>query len=286
LGVNWGLNYTNDAGLKNINRITSTTTDAGYLDSEGEPVTITETSGYKLVDGVETISSSTKASDGSISVSDSDTDLIGIGTNIVNDMAVGLGGAFVLPSALGTAGLGSVINFGRTGLDSTVINLKISALEASGKAKVVSSPKVMALDGEEAKIEQGTSIPYQTIGDQGTMTEFQDATLALEVTPEVNPDGTVIMEIKASNSTIGSTVSTGVGSAPSIDTKEAETKLMLKDGETTVIAGIYIESTLSSNSGTPYLKDIPYLGKLFESNSSSSDRSELLIFITPHIIKP
>jgi type IV pilus assembly protein PilQ len=100
----------------------------------------------------------------------------------------------------------------------------------------------------------------------------------------VNPDGTVILEIKASNSTIGSTVSTGAGSAPSIDTKEAETKLMLKDGETTVIGGIYVDNTLESNSGTPFLKNIPFLGKLFESNSTSNTRSELLIFITPHII--
>jgi type IV pilus assembly protein PilQ len=284
LGVNWGLTYTNDAGLQEINRSTTTTSVIG-VDADGDDITQTDTTSYTRVDGVETTSTSTETSDGTVSISESDSSLVGIGTNIVNDLAVGLGGAFVLPSTVGTAGLGSVINFGRVGLDSTVISLKLSALEASGKAKVVSSPKVMALDGEEAKIEQGTSIPYQSVGDQGTTTEFQDATLSLEVTPEVNPDGTVIMEIKASNSTIGSTVSTGAGSAPSIDTKEAETKLMLKDGETTVIGGIYIESTLSSNSGTPYLKDIPYLGKLFESNSSSSDRSELLIFITPHIIK-
>jgi len=140
------------------------------------------------------------------------------------------------------------------------------------------------LDGESARIEQGTQIPYQSVSDQGTVTEFKNATLSLEVTPEVNPDDTVILEIVASNSTIGSTVSTGAGSAPAIDTKEAETKLLLMDGETTVIGGIFIESTIDSNTGTPYLKDIPYLGKLFESNSSSSDRSELLIFITPHIV--
>ena len=140
------------------------------------------------------------------------------------------------------------------------------------------------MDGESAKIEQGTSIPYQSVSDKGTTTEFQDATLSLEVTPEVNPDGTVILEIKASNSTMGSDVSTGIGSAPSIDTKQAETKLRLRDGETTVIGGIYVDAALESNTGTPYLKDIPYLGYLFQSNKKTNTRSELLIFITPHII--
>lgn len=207
-----------------------------------------------------------------------------IGTDRIDTSSVALGGSFTLPSTLGTSGLGAAMSFGRLGYDNHVLDLKISALEASGSGRVISSPKVLTLDGESAKIEQGTSIPYQSVSDSGTTTEFQDATLALEVTPEVNPDGTVILEIKASNSTIGSTVSTGAGSAPSIDTKEAETKLMLKDGETTVIGGIYVDNTLESNSGTPFLKNIPFLGKLFESNSTSNTRSELLIFITPHII--
>lgn len=208
----------------------------------------------------------------------------GVGIDGVDSADLGLGGSFMLPAALGTSGLGAALTFGRLGFDSMVLDLKISALEASGRGRVISSPKVMTLDGEPAKISQGTAIPYQSVSDQGTTTEFEDATLSLEVTPEVNPDGTVILQIKAANSTIGSTVSTGAGSAPSIDTKEAETKLMLKDGETTVIGGIYVDNTLESNTGTPFLKDIPYLGKLFQSNSKSNSRSELLIFITPHII--
>jgi type IV pilus assembly protein PilQ len=207
-----------------------------------------------------------------------------IGIEHVDTGSAGLGGGFLLPSSLGVAGLGADLTFGRTGFDNLVLDMKLSALETSGNGRVISSPKVLTLDGEEAKIEQGTAIPYQSVSDQGTTTEFQDATLSLEVTPEVNPDNTIILEIKASNSTIGSTVSTGAGSAPSIDTKEAETKLLLKDGETTVIGGIYVENTQDSETGTPFLKDIPYLGKLFKSNSHSLQRSELLIFITPHIV--
>lgn len=273
LGVNWGVSYTNDAGLKDINN----SYNYEYPDGSKENYTLTRE------DGVQTETTTITDADGN-TYTDKDSDLIGIGTSTLNDMAVGLGGAFLLPSALGTSGLGSVLTFGRTGLDSTIIDLRISALEASGDAKVVSSPKVLTLDGESARIEQGTSIPYQSVSDQGTTTEFEDATLSLEVTPEVNPDGSVILDILASNSSIGSIVSTGAGSAPAIDTKEAETKLLLRNGETTVIGGIYIESEYSSNTGTPFLKDIPYLGKLFESNSNSRERSELLIFITPHIV--
>ena len=207
-----------------------------------------------------------------------------IGTDHVDNANVAVGGGFLLPSTISAAGLGAAMTFGRTGFDNHVLDLRISALQTSGNGRVISSPKVLTLDGEPAKIEQGTSIPYQSVSDQGTTTEFQDATLSLEVTPEVNPDNTIILQIKASNSTVGSTVSTGAGSAPSIDTKEAETKLLLKDGETTVIGGIYVDSETNSDAGMIWLKDIPYLGTLFKSTKKSTTRSELLIFITPHIV--
>ncbi len=207
-----------------------------------------------------------------------------IGTQNLDSADVALGGGFLLPTTTGTSGLGSQLTFGRLGFDSTVLDLRISALETAGKGRVVSSPKVLTLDGEEARIEQGTSIPYQSVSQDGTTTEFEDATLALVVTPEVNPDNTIILAIKASNSTIGNTVSTGAGSAPSIDTKEAETKLLLKNGETTVIGGIYVENQQDSETGTPILKDIPFLGHLFKSRNKSNTRNELLIFITPRIV--
>ncbi|MFO7830812.1 MAG: type IV pilus secretin PilQ [Desulfuromonadaceae bacterium] len=220
---------------------------------------------------------------------DDDTDEIGdpdggVSLSGLAESALSMGGAFLLPASGNTAGIGGSMTFGRTGYDTSVLDLRISALETSGRGRVVSSPKVMALDGEIAKIEQGTSIPYQSVSDQGTTTEFEDATLSLEVTPEINPDNTIIMEILASNSTVGNTVNTGAGSAPAIDTKEAETKLLLKNGETTVIGGIYVENEQNGETGTPLLKDIPLLGHLFKSRSKSNSRSELLIFITPRII--
>ncbi|MGM0416428.1 MAG: type IV pilus secretin PilQ [Thermodesulfobacteriota bacterium] len=208
----------------------------------------------------------------------------GVGIENMDSVGIGLGGSFLLPGAIGTSGLGGEFTFGRLGFDDKVLNLRIAALETAGKGRVVSAPKVLTLDGETAKIEQGTSIPYQSVSDQGTTTEFEDATLSLEVTPEVNPDSTIILEILASNSTVGNTVATGAGSAPAIDTKEAETKLLLKNGETTVIGGIYVENELNSVTGTPFLKDIPFFGNLFKSRNKSNTRSELLIFITPRIV--
>lgn len=208
-----------------------------------------------------------------------------IGTSSLDSGSAGLGGAFLLPAQIGTAGLGGALTFGRSGFDSLVLDMRISALETAGKGRVVSSPKVLTLDGETAKIEQGTSIPYQSVSQDGTSTQFEDATLALEVTPEINPDNTIILQILASNSTVGNTVSTGAGSAPAIDTKEAETKLLLQNGETTVIGGIYVESEQGSETGTPFLKDIPLLGHLFKSRNKSNTRSELLIFITPRIVE-
>lgn len=206
----------------------------------------------------------------------------------VEDAQIGVGGSFVInPSAptSGTgAGIGSAFRFGRIGIDNSILDLRISALETANEAKVISSPRVMTLNGETAKISQGTQIPYQTTSDEGTTTEFEDAELSLEVTPLINPDSSVILEITASNSTVGNTVSTGAGSAPAIDTKEAETKLLLHDGETTVIGGIYVKNTIDSEAGTPFVKNIPLVGHLFKSSNRTRERNELMIFVTPHIV--
>jgi type IV pilus assembly protein PilQ len=194
------------------------------------------------------------------------------------------GGGFLLTPSIASSGLAGGITFGQIGIDSTVLDLRISALETSGNGKVISRPRVTTLNGEEATISQGTQIPYQTVSDKGTTTEFKSAELSLKVTPVINPDGSVILEIDASNSSLGSTVATGAGSAPAIDTKNAKTKLLVMDGETTVIGGIFVESENFGEAGIPFLRKIPILGHLFRSNSQSSTRSELLIFITPRIV--
>ncbi len=201
---------------------------------------------------------------------------------------VGLGGSFLIPppaiGSVGSAGLGSGITFGNLGVDSTIVDLRISALESSGHGKIISKPRVATLNGETAKIAQGTSIPYSTVSDKGTKTEFIDANLELEVTPVINPDNTIILEIKATNNQ-PSSESPDLSSAPAIDKKETETKILVRDGETTVIGGIFVENETSSQTGVPFLMNVPVLGHLFKSTSKSIDRRELLIFITPKILE-
>ena len=206
----------------------------------------------------------------------------------IEDAGVGIGGDFLidLPDGAGSvgedAGLAAGITFGEIGINKLVLDLRISALEANGKAKIVSLPKVTTLNGETAKISQGTSIPYQTTSDGGTTTEFVNAELKLEVTPVINPDDSIIMEIVTTND---SPSITSGATAPSIDTKQAETKVLVHDGETTVIGGIFVENNSDSETGTPWLMELPILGHLFKSTSKQSSKSELLVFITPRILK-
>jgi len=201
----------------------------------------------------------------------------------------GIGGNFIIPPfapATGqAAGLGTAIQFGRVGIDSATLSLRLSALETSGHGKIISTPRVTTLNGEKAKISQGTKIPYQTVSDDKISTELVEAALSLEVEPIINPDNSVILKVKATNSSPGTTVATGAGAAPSIDTKEAESKMLLKDGETTVIGGIFVEREDYSENGVPFIMRLPLLGHLFKSTKKNNNRSELLIFITPHIIQ-
>jgi type IV pilus assembly protein PilQ len=204
------------------------------------------------------------------------------GSGDLSQAAVSGGGNFVISPVVGNAGLGSSLTFGRLGIDSTILDLRISALETASQGKVISTPRVSTLNGQAATISQGTKIPYQSSGTDGLpKTEFVDANLELTVTPEINPDNSIILDINASNSS--PTLVDGA-TAPGISTKEAKTKLLVRDGETTVIGGIFVEDNSDSESGIPYLRKIPYLGQLFKSTTKSNNRSELLIFITPRIV--
>jgi type IV pilus assembly protein PilQ len=199
--------------------------------------------------------------------------------------SIGFGGSYIIPPALGNAGLGGAIQFTKFAADITTLDLRLSALEASGEGKIISRPRVTTLNGEKAKISQGTDIPYQTVSDGEIQTELVEAALSLEVTPVINPDNSIILEIKASNDSPGTTVATGAGEAPSIDKKSAETRVLVRDGETTVIGGIFVENEDSSESGVPLLRSIPFLGNLFKSSQKTKTRSELLVFVTPRIIR-
>lgn len=204
----------------------------------------------------------------------------------VNDIATGMGGAFMIaPTNPASAGFATAI--GIAALDDQLnIDLRLAALENSGEGKIVSTPRITTLNGETAIISQGTKIPFTTVSDAGTDVTFENAELKLQVTPEINPDGSILLDIDVSNSAVGTVVQTAVGDSVSIDEKKAQTKVLVRDGQTTVIGGIFIEDERDSNSGVPILMDIPGLGNLFKSTSKTRERRELLIFITPRIVEP
>lgn len=201
----------------------------------------------------------------------------------ISDPASALGSpnyAVNLPAAVGS-GSGGGISFGII-KSSFRLDVSLTALEASGKGKVVSSPKVVTIDNKEAVIEQGTQIPYSTVSASGTNTQFVDATLSLKVTPHITPEGSVIMKVEAKNDSQGATGATG---QPAINKKKATTEVLVRDGETAVIGGILQISRNDNEKAVPWLSKIPVLGYLFRNDSTTTSNRELLIFITPKIIK-
>jgi len=162
------------------------------------------------------------------------------------------------------------------------LDMRLSAAESLGYTKIISSPKVLTLNNKPAKISQGKMQPYQTVSSEGTKTEFVEAALKLEVTPHITPNGQISMKIKANNDTVGDAPT---GTAPPINKKEATTEMIVANGETTVIGGIYKDDEASTDTGVPLLKNIPILGWLFKSNTTKKTKTELLIFITPRIVE-
>lgn len=200
-------------------------------------------------------------------------------------LSAGLGGSFLigLPAAgsVGGQGVGVGLRFGQIA-DSRVLDLRISALETAGRGRVVSSPRISTLNGKEAVISQGNEIPYATTDDSGNPTiAFKQATLELKVKPVINPDRSILLEINAKNDAVGQSYG---DAGPAINTKQAKTNVLLHDGDTTVIGGIFVESETESETGVPLLMRIPILRHLFKSTNNFSRRNELLIFITPRIL--
>jgi type IV pilus assembly protein PilQ len=163
------------------------------------------------------------------------------------------------------------------------LNLRLSAFESAGHAKIVSSPKILTLNNKPATISQGTSIPISVVSAAGVQTVFVDATLELTVTPQVTPDGNIQLQISASKNE-PDFQNTGARGDPTIIRKQAETELLIKDGDTTVIGGIYTRNAGTSVSAVPFFHKIPILGFFFRTTSESERRTELLIFITPKIV--
>ncbi|MBT0665636.1 type IV pilus secretin PilQ [Geobacter pelophilus] len=204
----------------------------------------------------------------------------------INSIDTGWGGVIgITPPTSGfnsssTSGASMGLSFGK--LTSNIqLDLRLSAAANAGLVKIVSSPKVVTLNNKQAKISQGQAIYLPSTSAEGTKQDKVDATLSLEVTPHITPDGTISMKITAKNDAPGTAPS---GATAAVNKKEANTELLVKNGETTVIGGIYVDSDTESDSGVPYLMDIPLLGWFFKSNTKVKTKTELLIFITPRII--
>jgi len=162
------------------------------------------------------------------------------------------------------------------------LNLEISALQADGKGKIISTPRVITADQVEATIEQGTEIPYQQATSSGaTAVQFKKATLSLKVKPHITPDDNIIMSLNIHKDSRGQETTAG----PAIDTKQITTEVLVQNGGTVVIGGIYSQAETDATTKIPVLGDVPYVGFLFRQNAKRDDKSELLIFISPRIIK-
>ena len=168
------------------------------------------------------------------------------------------------------------------GSDDFLVDLELSALESDGQAEVVSQPRVVTADRQTASIKSGEEIPYQQAASSGaTAVSFKEAVLSLEVTPQITPDDKIIMDLVVNQDSRGE-VTAGI---PSINTNQVTTQVLVGNGETVVLGGIFQSQVATQTTKTPFLGDIPYLGRLFKRTEKIDERSELLIFITPKIIK-
>ncbi len=163
------------------------------------------------------------------------------------------------------------------------LNLELSALEADGRGKIISSPRVMTADQVEALIEQGVEIPYQQATSSGaTSVSFRKANLSLKVKPQITPDGKITLTLDVNKDSPNSSIQTGSGIA--IDTKHVKTEVLVENGGTVVIGGIYTQNSRNQTQKIPLLGDIPVLGFFFKNNEVIDDKTELLVFITPRIV--
>ena len=206
----------------------------------------------------------------------------------LNNQLIG-GGQVTAPSApfvdLGVAEGTSGFAVGFTSTD-LFLTAELSALEASGEGEVVSQPKVITGDKQKASIKSGTEIPYQEGAASGaTTTAFKEAVLKLDVTPNITPDDRVLLDLVVNQDSVGALVPSGNGGLiPTIDTTELTTQVLVGNGETVVLGGVFKNEELVKVEKVPVLGDIPYLGKLFKSTANTQQKTETLIFITPRIL--
>ena len=169
-----------------------------------------------------------------------------------------------------------------------LVDLELTALEAEGYGEIVSTPRVITANQKEARIEQGVEIPYQQASSSGATTvQFKKAVLSLTVTPHITPDNNIIMDLRVHKDSVGEIISTGGlgGTVPSIDTRSVETQVLVKNGQTVVLGGIYETERRETINKVPFLGDLPLVGFLFRSTQRIDNKAELLIFVTPRILE-
>jgi type IV pilus assembly protein PilQ len=162
-------------------------------------------------------------------------------------------------------------------------------MEANNMGKVVSNPRVVTADNQKALIKQGTQIPYTTAGAVGSppTTQFKDAVLELSVTPQITPDNRIIMLLEIKKDSVGALIDQGggLGKIPSIDVRNVTTQIVVNNGDTAVIGGIFEGVSRKDVTKVPFLGDLPFIGNLFKTTSAQEDKVEMLIFITPRIVQ-
>jgi type IV pilus assembly protein PilQ len=168
-----------------------------------------------------------------------------------------------------------------------ILDLELSALEAEGEGEIISTPRVITANQAEAYIHQGVEIPYEEATSSGaTSVQFKDAVLQLKVTPLITPDNRVQLDLNVKQDTVGEIFQTSRGgSVPSIDTREVDTKVLVANGDTVVLGGIFQDEKASNEEKVPFLGDIPYMGALFRRRGNEVKKRELLIFVTPTIVE-
>jgi len=242
-----------------------------------------------------------KGGDGGYALSDGGSNRIAFGTSYQDAVAASGGGGTVnttgsfitLPATAPSAanlGLNPVPSFALSifsNLANRFLNLEISALEADNKGKIVSSPRVVTSDGKKAFIKQGQQVPYQSCtsaagGAQTCTTAFKDAALRLEVTPQITPEGSIIMDLDVNKDAINTSFTSNAG--PVLEVKNVTTQVLVENGGTVLIGGVFELEDSSNQTGVPVLADVPWLGNLFKSKLRNSSKRELLVFVTPRII--
>ena len=162
-----------------------------------------------------------------------------------------------------------------------LVELELSAAQAESRVEIVSTPRVITSNQTKARIERGTEIPYQEASSSGaTSTSFKKAVLSLEVTPQITPDDRIFMDLSVTNDNVGKEFN-GI---PSIDTRAVETQVLVDNGQTVVLGGIFDTNSVEASDSVPFFGDLPLLGRLFRKDSTRQEKAELLIFITPKII--